>query len=107
MTTDRTTKVLLALIAIALFLNVIVPFAQPPTVQAQETTEEQFAGELLEVDAWRMHSSATTARTWLHNAKTGKVYRVQFQCEGTTSGCLIALPVFSADRLGEFLPNPG
>ncbi len=105
--TDRTTKVLLALIAIALFLNVIVPFAQPPTVQAQETTEEQFAGELLEVDAWRMHSSATSARTWLHNAKTGKVYRVQFQCEGATSDCLIALPVFSADRLGEFLPNPG
>ena len=35
MKTDRTTKVLLALIAIALFLNAIVPFAQPPTVQAQ------------------------------------------------------------------------
>ena len=105
--TDRTTKVLLALIAIALFLNVIVPFAQPPTVQAQETTEEQFAGELLEVDAWRMHSSATTARTWLHNAKTGKVYGIQFQCEGAMSDCLIVLPVFSADRLGEFLPNPG
>ena len=35
MKTDRTTKVLLALIAMALFLNAIVPFAQPPTVQAQ------------------------------------------------------------------------
>ena len=32
-------------------------------VKAQETTEEQFVGELLEVDAWRMHSSATTGRT--------------------------------------------
>ena len=35
MTTDRTTKVLLALIAMALFLNAIVPFAQPAVVQAQ------------------------------------------------------------------------
>ena len=32
---DRTTKVLLALIAMGLFLNAIVPLAQPPTVQAQ------------------------------------------------------------------------
>ena len=29
MTTDRTTKVLLALIALGLFLNAIVPFVQP------------------------------------------------------------------------------
>ena len=35
MTTDRTTKVLLALIAVALFLNAIVPLVQPAVVQAQ------------------------------------------------------------------------
>ena len=35
MTTDRTTKVLLALIAMGLFLNAIVPFVQPAVVQAQ------------------------------------------------------------------------
>ena len=35
MTTDRTTKVLLALIAVGLFLNAIVPFVQPAVVQAQ------------------------------------------------------------------------
>ena len=35
MTTDRTTKVLLALIAMGLFLNAIVPFVQPVLVQAQ------------------------------------------------------------------------
>ena len=40
MTTDRTTKVLLALIAMALFLNAIVPFVQPAVVQAQSGTIE-------------------------------------------------------------------
>ena len=35
MTTDRTTKVLLALIAMALVLNAIVPLLKPATVQAQ------------------------------------------------------------------------
>ena len=37
---DTTTKVLLALIAMALFLNAIVPFAQPPVVQAQDAAIE-------------------------------------------------------------------
>ena len=37
MKTDRTTKALLALIAIGLFLNVFVPFLQPPVVNAQDT----------------------------------------------------------------------
>ena len=32
---DRTTKLLLALIAIGLFLNAIVPLTQPAAVQAQ------------------------------------------------------------------------
>ena len=40
MKTDRTTKVLLALIAMALFLNAIVPFVQPAVVQAQSGTIE-------------------------------------------------------------------
>ena len=40
MKTDRTTKVLLALIAMALFLNAIVPLAQPAVVQAQSGTSE-------------------------------------------------------------------
>ncbi len=40
MKTDRTTKVLLALIAMALFLNAIVPFAQPAVVQAQSGRSE-------------------------------------------------------------------
>ena len=35
MKTDRTTKVLRALIALALFLNAIVPLAQPAMVHAQ------------------------------------------------------------------------
>ena len=37
MTTDRTTKALLALIAIGLFLNVFVPLLQPTVVNAQST----------------------------------------------------------------------
>ena len=37
MKTDRTTKALLALIALALFLNVFVPLLQPPAVNAQST----------------------------------------------------------------------
>ena len=40
MKTDSTTNVLLALIAMALFVNAIVPFAQPPVVQAQSGTSE-------------------------------------------------------------------
>ena len=40
MKTDRTTNVLLALIAMALFVNAIVPFAQPAVVQAQSGTSE-------------------------------------------------------------------
>ena len=35
MTTDRTTKALLALIAIGLFMNAIVPLLQPPVVNAR------------------------------------------------------------------------
>ena len=34
---DRTTKALLALIAVGLFLNVFVPLVQPPVVNAQNT----------------------------------------------------------------------
>ena len=34
---DRTTKLLLALIAMGLFLNAIVPLTQPATVHAQDT----------------------------------------------------------------------
>ena len=46
--------------------------------------------------------------TYLYNSKTGKVYRVFSQCGGDegANGCLIAMPVFSADRLDDFLPNP-
>ena len=40
MKTDSTTNVLLALIALALFVNAIVPFAQPAVVQAQSGTSE-------------------------------------------------------------------
>ena len=35
MTTDRTTKLLLALIALALFLNALLPLVQPESVAAQ------------------------------------------------------------------------
>ena len=35
MTTDRTTKLLLALIALALFLNALIPLVQPESVEAQ------------------------------------------------------------------------
>ena len=35
---DRTTKALLALIAIGLFLNVFVPLLQPTVVNAQDTS---------------------------------------------------------------------
>ena len=45
---------------------------------------------------------------WLYNSRTGKVYRVfnQYGGEDGANGCLLALPVFSADRLGDYLPNP-
>lgn len=52
---------------------------------------------------------AVTGATWLYNAKSGKVYRVWEKCnedDGGGSGCLIAAPVFSADRLDVYLPNP-
>ena len=41
MKTDRTTKLLLALIAMALFLNAIVPLVQPAMVQAQDAAIER------------------------------------------------------------------
>ena len=46
--------------------------------------------------------------TWLYNTKTGKVYRVLERCAGDegASGCLFAVPVFSGDRLDDYLPNP-
>mgnify|MGYP001224697166 CR=1 FL=1 len=37
MQTDKTTKLLLAAIAIGLFLNAFVPLLQPPVVEAQST----------------------------------------------------------------------
>lgn len=48
------------------------------------------------------------AKTWLYNAKTGKVYRVWERCGGDNggNGCLSAVPVFSSDRLDVYLPNP-
>ena len=53
MKTDTTTKILLALIAMALFLNAIVPLAQPTAVQAQSGTIEdqlsQIFNELREI----------------------------------------------------------
>ena len=109
MKTDRTTKVLLALIAIALFLNTIVPLVQPRTVQAQETPTRQVAEEPLEGEAWRMHSSATANRTWLYSAQTGKVYYVfgAGLCSGDLGeyGCMGAVPVFS-EEADLFLPYP-
>lgn len=52
--------------------------------------------------------SSVIGATWLYNTKTGKVYRVLERCAGDegTAGCLFAVPVFSADRLDDFLPNP-
>lgn len=50
-----------------------------------------------------------TGATWLYNTKTGKIYRVWERCneeDGGGSGCPIAVPVFSADRLDRYLPNP-
>ncbi len=41
MTTDRTTKVLLALIALGLFLNAIVPFVQPAVVQCRRSLQNE------------------------------------------------------------------
>ena len=47
MQTDKTTKALLALIAIGLFLNVFVPLLQPPVVNAQSTvTMESYLGNI-------------------------------------------------------------
>ena len=106
MKTDRTTKVLLALIAMAFFLNAIVPLLQPPMARAQETPAGQVAEELLEGDAWRMHS-ADGLRTWLYHAMTGKVYRIQLQCGGDLGeyGCMGAVPVFS-EEAALLLPYP-
>ena len=93
--------------AVCLLMGWIVADGSKQVVRAQETTGEQSARELLEGDEWRMHS-AHVSRTWLYNAKTGKVYRVESQCAEDIgkSGCLMALPVFSTDRLSAFLPNP-
>ena len=108
MKTDRTTKVLLALIAMALFLNAIVPLVQPRTVQAQETPARQVAEAPLEGEAWRMHS-AGEYRTWLYSAQTGKVYYVfgAGSCAGDLGeyGCMGAVPVF-AEEADLLLPYP-
>ena len=51
---------------------------------------------------------AVIGTTWLYNAKTGKVYRVYTGCgddEGRY-GCLYAMPVFSPDRMDDYLPSP-
>jgi hypothetical protein len=47
MRTDRTTEALLALIAITLFMNAIVPLVQPVVVNAQDTARiERFVVQI-------------------------------------------------------------
>ena len=47
MKTDKTTKILLGLIALALFLNAIVPLIQPAVVRAQDiSTIETYLGAI-------------------------------------------------------------
>ena len=93
--------------AACLLMGWIVAGGSEQVVKAQETTGEQAARELLEEGyEWRMHSSVTAARTWLYNAKTGKVYRVSFDCgKEAPFGCLVPLPVTNEDPLIEFLPD--
>ena len=65
---------------------------------------------------WVMHSNNASGtgqlgETWLYNTKTGKVYRLFEQCgpegnEDGQAGCLIALPVWTGDRLGDYAPHP-
>ena len=83
-----------------LLMGWIVAGGSQQVVKAQETPGEQSARELLDEGyEWRMHSSATTARTWLYNAKTGKVYRVTFDCDKDAPfGCLVPLPVANEIR---------
>ena len=106
--------------AVCLLMGWMVAGGSKQVVKAQETTGEQSARELLEEGyEWRMHSSPTTnayRSTWLYNAKTGKVYRVNPSCgpEGGIGGigCLTPLPVMTMDKGrapgsgSVFLPNP-
>ena len=104
MTTDRTTKLLLTLIALALFLNALIPLVQPGAVEAQGTgllgIGDPEAGE------WRMHGSATNNATWLYSSRSGKVYYIEpdFNCAGDEGdwGCMGAVPVFAETT---FLPQ--
>ncbi len=47
--TDRTTKVLLAAIAIGLFMNVFVPLLQPTVVNAQDLALMSLQGEVFNI----------------------------------------------------------
>ena len=63
MKTDRTTNVLLALIAMALFVNAIVPFTQPAVVQDQSGTSEIRSVGLAKTGASRLRSGSPIAST--------------------------------------------
>ena len=49
---------------------------------------------------------------WMYNRRTGKIYRVFSQCAESdggytgNAGCLIAVRIYSSDRLDRHLPNP-
>lgn len=61
MQTDKTTKLILALIALALLLNAFVPLLQPPVVEA--TTEPELSAEAEMQEIVELRSIADTLRS--------------------------------------------
>ena len=64
MQTDRTTKVLLALIALALFLNAAGPLVQPQVVHAQDTSQiEAYLRQILDDAALTLRMQETRVQS--------------------------------------------
>ena len=67
-------------------------------VQAQETAEGP---------EWRTWRTNTSGRVGVYNVQTGKVYVIEGSCGSEApEGCLVALPVVTANPDYEYLPSP-
>ena len=55
---------------------------------------------------WQLTSSQNASFAWLHNTKTGKVYRVFNGCgEAAPDGCLDPLPVVNEASSRQYMPS--
>lgn len=109
---NKKTRITIFATAVALLAAGWLAGGANSVVEAQ--SDNPFVGQ-----DWRMFSQnvggagqsivGRPGLAWLYNMRTGKVYRLYRECgddpEGA-SGCLVSLPVFSADRLSDYVPSP-